>query len=350
MGTSCRRSLVPIPRAWLRTGFCAILVRACIGTAYCAGSANALPYAEIKDGSYKARVYLPDGARGFYRGSRFDWSGMIPLWTDGNHNCFRLWKSADNPEVNHGAGPADEFGPHDANGGGPPCYSDSGPGGLFLKIGVGWLRKPSNEPYSSFKSYAIVDSGKWSVGKSAKSLSFVHRLPVKRGYGCLYRKDISLEHGGRTLVVSHTLKNIGSRPINTVNYCHNFISIDDTATGKPYQIGLEPGISPRGPLPGSLRKRGNVLRFVQKLDGEVHLDFDPGDLFGKARISVVNVETRTGIQAAARQPVESVRLFADKNVICPEFFFKISLLPGQSVTWAWEFKRVAPREDAGVME
>ena len=40
-------------------------------------SASSAPEAEITNGLIRARLYLPDAHAGFYRGTRFDWSGVI---------------------------------------------------------------------------------------------------------------------------------------------------------------------------------------------------------------------------------------------------------------------------------
>ena len=34
------------------------------------------PTAEIGNGQIKAKIYLPDPVNGFYRSTRFDWSGV----------------------------------------------------------------------------------------------------------------------------------------------------------------------------------------------------------------------------------------------------------------------------------
>jgi len=40
-------------------------------------SAGSPPEAQISDGPLRARLSLPDASAGFYRGTRFDWSGII---------------------------------------------------------------------------------------------------------------------------------------------------------------------------------------------------------------------------------------------------------------------------------
>src|ERR1019366_1116453 len=40
-------------------------------------AAAGFPDAEISNGSVRAKLYLPDARQGYYRATRFDWSGQI---------------------------------------------------------------------------------------------------------------------------------------------------------------------------------------------------------------------------------------------------------------------------------
>ena len=43
------------------------------------------PKAEISNGQIRAVVYLPDAQSGFYRSTRFDWSGIVGSLKFGGH-------------------------------------------------------------------------------------------------------------------------------------------------------------------------------------------------------------------------------------------------------------------------
>lgn len=107
------------------------------------------PVAEIGNGKIRAKLYLPDVANGFYRGTRFDWSGVIFHLEANGHTYYGPWFTKRNPAIRDivyegddivdGAcssttGPADEFG--------PIGYETAKPGRTFVKIGVGAPRKP----------------------------------------------------------------------------------------------------------------------------------------------------------------------------------------------------------------
>ena len=55
-------------------------------------------------------------------------------------------------------------------------YDEAKPGGTFLKIGVGILRKPDDAHYTAYHLYEIVNGGKWSVKKSKDAVEFTQEL------------------------------------------------------------------------------------------------------------------------------------------------------------------------------
>ncbi len=99
----------------------------------------------------RVKLYLPDATNGFYRGTRFDWSGVVADLQYAGHSYYGPWFTQTDPKVSdfvyRGAeivagpcsaitGPVEEF---TALG-----YDEAKPGGTFLKIGVGMLRKPDD--------------------------------------------------------------------------------------------------------------------------------------------------------------------------------------------------------------
>src|SRR5579872_4376384 len=118
------------------------------------------PHADISNGLIHARLYLPDAEKGYYRANRFDWSGSIASLEWQGHNYFGVWFSRYDPKVNDSiTGPVEEY----RTGISALGYDEAKPGGTFIRIGVGVLRKPDDAPFGQFKTYDIVDGGKWTV-------------------------------------------------------------------------------------------------------------------------------------------------------------------------------------------
>jgi len=144
-----------------------------------------LPKAEISNGPLEAKIYLPDAKRGFYQGTRFDWSGVIDSLKFQGHNYYGPWFNKTRPDVHDFiyegndiiagpcsaiTGPVDEFA--------PLGWDDAKPGESFIKIGIGALRKPGDGKYDHYTLYPIADHGKWNVKRHPDSVEFLAPDPA----------------------------------------------------------------------------------------------------------------------------------------------------------------------------
>jgi hypothetical protein len=214
-------------------------------------SAQSAPQVTLSNGPLKVLVYLPDAKQGFFRGTRFDWAGVIGRLEYANHVYYDRWFSRMDPntrdwevvpEVVAGpntaiTGPVEEFQK-------PLGYDTAAAAGLFVKIGVGVLRKPSDgSAYSPFRLYEIADPGVRTLDVTASAVTFTHSVaePESR-YGYSYTKTIRLTPGQPKLKIEHHLKNTGRQRIDTTVYNHNFLALDGLTTGAgfvvktPYEI------------------------------------------------------------------------------------------------------------------
>ena len=55
------------------------------------------PQAEISNGQIRVKLYLPDAKNGYYRGTRFDWSGVIASLEYKGHNFYGPWFDRTDP-------------------------------------------------------------------------------------------------------------------------------------------------------------------------------------------------------------------------------------------------------------
>ena len=101
---------------------------------------NEYPQAEITNNYIMAKLYLPDTDRGYYLGSRFDWSGVIFELKYEGHDYFGPWNPIRDPK-NHDSisGPVEEFA--------QIGYEEAPAGGEYLHIGIGGMRKPEEEEF-----------------------------------------------------------------------------------------------------------------------------------------------------------------------------------------------------------
>ena len=57
------------------------------------------PQASISNGQITATVFLPDPVKGYYRSTRFDWSGAINSLQYKGHNYYGIWFDGVDPKV-----------------------------------------------------------------------------------------------------------------------------------------------------------------------------------------------------------------------------------------------------------
>ncbi|MDR2231761.1 MAG: hypothetical protein LBE56_01410 [Tannerella sp.] len=274
-----------------------------------------------------AKLDLPDAEHGYYRGSRFDWTGVMPELKYEGHEYFGVWFKHYDPHLHDAiCGPVEEF---MALG-----YDEAPVGGEFLRIGIGGLRKPSEEAFSRFGYYELVNPGKWTVKKEPNSVLFTHVLKDAAGYSYEYQKEVVLTEGKAQLVLKHTLKNTGTKAIKTQAYNHNFFTIDCQPVG--------PGVMVKFPFPldtairhPALNVTGQLMEYIAVPEGAVQfVDFKGlGNRVEDYDFSIENKNTRAGVRITGDKPVVKIVYWSSELTQCPEPYIDIIAAPGETFSW-----------------
>ena len=311
------------------------------------------PTAEISNGKIRARLYLPDAANGFYRGTRFDWSGVIYHLEAAGHTYYAPWFTKRSATVrdfvyegedivagpcSSTSGPADEFR--------PLGYDAAKPGETFVKIGVGALRKSGTGAYSGYHLYDIANPGAWKVRRRADSITFTHTLQdAASGYGYVYTKTIALEKGKSEMVMKHTLKNTGKRAMETSVYNHNFLVLDGKAPGAGAVITVPFAIRSKTPPNAELAEiTGNRVVYKKTLTGRdvvsapiEGFSANPAD----HEFRIENSALKAGMSLRGDRPLESINLWSIRSNISMEPFVAITVAAGQEFTWSTTYRYYA---------
>lgn len=294
--------------------------------------AQQAPQIEINNGLVKAGIYLPDSTNGYYRATRFDWSGVIPYLEHDGHSYFGKWFKNYDPEVHESVmGPVEEFT--------QLGYEEAAIGESFLKIGVGMLVKPKESNYNKFKPYHISNHGTWKIKEKAKEVIFQHQLSDTK-YSYKYEKSIGLPKGKSELVLRHQFTNTGKTSIDTQVYNHNFFMIDSLKIGPGYVVKLPFDIKAEGRLKGigefaEIDKK--VIRFIDNLQEgkQVYIEFIKG--YSKDSksytINIENSKTRAGVKIHSNRPLTKLSFWSIDKTLCPEPFIRIKADPGETVSW-----------------
>lgn len=316
------------------------------------------PQAELANGEIRLKIYLPDAKTGFYRATRFDWSGMIGSLLYKGHEFYGPWFQRVEPNVRDfsydgadivaspctaAVGPAEEF-VTDTNQ--PLGYQEAKPGGTFVKIGVGALKRPDDSAYNRFRLYEIADPGKWSVRTSKDSIEFTQELKDESsGYGYAYRKTIKLTAGKPEMRIEHTLRNTGRLAIDTNVYDHNFLRIDGEGPGPDYTIATPFEIKSNRPPNKDLAEiRANRIVYLKSLANQERVA-TPIEGFGAQAgdydIRVDNTRAGVGLRITGDRPLQSEALWSIRAVLAVEPFIHISVAPGQTFTWNMTYDYLA---------
>jgi hypothetical protein len=300
---------------------------------------SAFPQASITNGDISAVVSLPDAKSGYYRGSRFDWSGVIRCLTYKKHTYFGVWFPRYDALLHDAiTGPVDEFRTADDSAIG---YGQAKAGELFVKPGVGVLRRVDDGPYKFPVTYPLVDGGKWTVRAQRSGVSFTQRLRGPGGVAYVYTKKLKLERNSPVLTLEHELRNTGTAPIETDVYNHDFFVIDNAKTGPgmvvrfPFVPQADPGLKNGARIEGKeilygreLETGETVSSTITGYSGQVS-DYD---------FFVENQNSGAGVEQSGDLPLAKLYFWSIRTTICPEAYVRLKIAPGESQQWTIRYR------------
>ena len=308
------------------------------------------PLVQIANDHLLAQLHLPDINDGFYRGTRFDWSGVVAGVQYQGHQYYAPWYTKRVPGVHDYVddgtdivagrqsaitGPAEEF-PQ------PQGFETAQAGETFVKLGVGLLRKAANTPYSCYESYEIADPGTRSVRTTASSVEFTHQLgDARSGFGYVYRKTVSVASGRPDLLIEHTLHNTGRVAIRAEQYNHNFLTLDSAPIGPDFLIALPFRVSAlSAPDPTLALVREKEIRFLKILAPHQVVGFSMegfGNDAGDYDIRIENQKTGAGMRITGDRPLTRLALWSIRSVVSMEPFIDVSTEPGGHTVWRYNY-------------
>jgi hypothetical protein len=293
------------------------------------------PQAEITNGLIHARLYLPDHIKGYYQGTRFDWSGNMYSLEYKGHRYFDQWFKNYSPEIHDVImGPVQDFTPVD--------YDEIAPGENFLKIGVGMVRKQDDKPYHFAGTYKLMNGGKWTVRENPDNIVFIHDLADKK-FSYHYEKTVQLVKDKPELIISHKLKNNGSKKIETSVYDHNFFMMDKTQIGPgvvvKFPFELRPDSNGVGEIGVGVfaEIKGKEIVFLKPIGTGEEVEWPSLAGFGPTKedyeIIIENNLAGAGVRITCDQPLCHLALWSCGTTACPEPYIKVKADPGEETTW-----------------
>ena len=314
-----------------------------------AQKAAAAPQVELHNRALRMRVYLPDAQQGFYTGVRFDWSGVIGDLEFAGHHLYRPWFGAVDPAVRDfvytadgvtagansaATGPVEEF--QTAFG-----YDAAKVGDTFLKVGVGILRKVEDRPYRFDTRAELVDGGRWTHQATATSVTFTQTLgkPGDR-YAYVYTKTVRLG-AGASFTMEHRLRNLGTVPLTTPLYDHNFLTVDSGSVHRGTTVTVPYTLAPLGPVNAAqVDVEGHHATYRKDLQGQDKAVFGMQGFSAAASeydFTVADPQSGVTVRVQGDRPLVDASVWSIAPVLAVEPFFQIDAQPGVEFRWAYTY-------------
>lgn len=294
------------------------------------------PRLGLDNGLIQVSIFLPDAERGYYRGTRFDWSGIIERVDYDGHRFYAPLHTQHDP-LGHDSvsGPAEEFAMFH-----PMGFAEAEAGESFVKIGVGLLAKGDSDEYRFHGDYRLIRAGEWDIEHGPDWVSFDQELGGERGWAYRYRKTIRLAPGQPEFVIEHRLENAGRKTIDINHYNHNFTIIDDVPYGPDYRVEFPFATDEPVPINNLAWFRANAIEVDKPLQQDplwipVFEGADPGN-YNAALVR--NNKTGAAVEFRGDAPITRMVFWAVERAACPEPFIHINLVPGQVKEWSSRYR------------
>ena len=274
-------------------------------------------------------MYLPDPEQGYYRGTRFDWSGAIYSLTFAGHEYFGEWQQSDDPYLHDRiTGPVESYG----------ANTDVGPGRTFVRIGVGLCEKPAQSRPDQAHPFRVVNHGQWKHRQGANWIEMIHAFKdanTQQGYH--YVKRLTLVPGKSELVIDHVLTNTGKQTITTDVYNHNFFVIDGQPTGPDFVVRFPFEPIAEANLKGFAEVSGKELIYRREIPAGEHIitlftgfGSEPED----HSFAVENRKTKAGVSMSTDRAMSKLQYWSPRTTLCPEPFIDLNIKPNHSDRWS----------------
>jgi hypothetical protein len=299
--------------------------------------ADGPPHVVLKNDKVTLTVLIPDDKNGYYRGSRFDWHGIVSKVEYAGHILFNEWKTPHDPNGHDDVGgTAEEFGMFT-----PIGYDAAATGDPFLKIGIGLLQRTNQEKYEFWKPFKVLNTGREVMTSGLRTATF-HQGIEFQDYAYLYAKIVELDSAKPIFTIHRELKNTGKKPIRTDHYCHHFLSFDNKPVGPDYNLTfpVAPKPRPKSDFNKVTRLNGTDLTFTGVLEtGTIYMELDGfGEKSDGFTATARDSKTGFGVKIIGDVPVREWHVWGIKTTLCPEPFVDIKLDPGETKKWSTRYE------------
>jgi hypothetical protein len=297
------------------------------------------PAVEVRRGAFRFIVLLPDAEKGFYRGVRFDHSGIVAFAQLGGRTFIgRLEPGPDRrPGPVYSLGTCQEYRVLRSGGGRHRFYRSGGldlADGSAMRIGSRRLTGPRNRTPG--------DLLPWDVEILPNGVRFQQRFTDPAGWGYHLTKTVAILPDQPGFVISHAFENIGTRPIHRFVYSHNWLCIDGQPPDSRTVLTLGRDARRDAESRPQAVIEGKDVRFTDVLAGTDPPPFHitlPGSWTVRQNVfRLGRTDTGPACEVRGNWAPAFADVYADASAVCPEPHFELSAQPGQTVHWATTYR------------
>jgi len=248
----------------------------------------------------------------------------------------------------------------------PPGYNEGANGDLFLKIGVGILRRNS-AAYDFSTSYPIVELAHTTATWQQDRVHFVQTLNgTANGYACHLEENLIIKND--RIVMEYLLRNTGTKTFTTEQYLHNFTTFSSRSVGPnvrlsfPYDFTSSPEVVPWQP-PAKARtlavaaqptviRIANMIEYTDRAPSVPKIwVYTPEGYAGAERFAVEHLDLHQRVTVEASIPAAYVGIWTTDYQVSPEQFLQVTLAPGQEArftrTYTFRVDGFVPQDCTG---
>ncbi len=297
------------------------------------------PGIRFDNGRVEIIVALPDPQRGFYRGQRFDWSGIVTFAACDGQTFIGRWERDDagQPVRRWSLGTSEEFKTLQPRGDWYKTRGGSLPiEGGHIGIGIGRMQRRTEAGEGRLRSWTeLVEPFPWHVEPDERGVTFRQVVEHESGWGYAYEKRVQLAANRPAFAIHHELTNTGRRRLTRLHYSHHWLQLGGSPIGGTHRVVFPFEVEAHRGDPQLGDVSGRAVRFTTRLK-------DKAQYFAQLRgftdatpqtITVENTTTGARMKISTAWPPALINLYASSEHVCPEPFFAIDLAPGEAARW-----------------
>jgi len=170
------------------------------------------------------------------------------------------------------------------------------------------------------------------------SVTFIQTLAGNYDY------EKTLRLSGNRLIIEHRLKNLGTEPIKTTVYDHNFLKLVPGNGGVTVTFPFAPATT-APPPPDLLQIAGNSLTYLRPMANKERISFLVTGFGPTAKDYDFTISgAGASVRVQGDQPITRMNIFSIDRVQSVEPYIAIDLAPGAEKRWTYTYTYATGKE------